>query len=299
MGQGRVSARRLWVVIESLHAVTYFAPGCRRSLREVGLKGFWAGYFAARAAPLGAVGAGPVAAVFFNFDPAMVRRAVPSCWAAVDPATVTVRRAEAAAAALHELCTPQARRALSVALPTLRRAAARCAGDGRPMAGANRELWPSVEVALRRDGLPEPVIELGEAWQACTTLREHRGDGHVAALLTQGLGGLEAHLLAAGALGVPADTLRDARGWTGAQWDAGIARLAGRGLLRPDGVATAAGQDLHRLIEAMTDDLAAPAFAALDDEETAALHRALLACATQIQASGLYPFPNPMGLPAL
>ncbi len=299
MGQGRVTARRLWVVIESLHAVTYFAPLCRRSLREVGLKGFWAGYFAARAAPLGAVGAGPVAAAFFNFDPAMVRRAVPSCWAVVDPASLTVRRAAAAAAALHELCSADRRRALSVALPTLRRAAARCAGEGRPMTGANRELWPSVEAGLRRAGLPEPVIELGEAWQACTTLREHRGDGHVAALLTQGLGGLEAHLLAAGALGVPADILRDARGWTRARWEGGIARLAGRGLLRPDGVATAAGEDLHRLIEAMTDDLAAPPFAALADEETVALHRALLACATHIQASGLYPFPNPMGLPAL
>jgi hypothetical protein len=299
LGQGRVPARRLWVVIESIHAITYFAPGSRRSLREAGLNGFWAGYFAARAAPLGAVGAGPVTAAFFNFEPAMVRRAVPSCWAVVDPATLTVRRAEAAAAALHELCTPDTRGALVGALPTLRRAAARCAGEGRPMTGANRVLWPSVEAALRRNGVAEPAIELGEAWQACTTLREHRGDGHVAALLTQGLSGLEAHLLAAGALGLPADVLRDARGWTRPQWEAGIARLAGRGLLRPDGVTTAAGGELRRLIEGLTDDLAAPAFAALDDQETAALHRALLGCATQIQASGLFPFPNPMGLPAL
>jgi hypothetical protein len=49
----------------------------------------------------------------------------------------------------------------------------------------------------------------------------------------------------------------------------------------------------------MTDDLAAPAFAALADEEMAALHHALLGCAAQIQGSGLYPFPNPIGLPAL
>ncbi len=121
----------------------------------------------------------------------------------------------------------------------------------------------------------------------------------MAALLTHGVSGLEAHLLAAGALGLPPDVLRDARGWTREQWEAGIARLAGRGLLRPDGVATAAGEELRRLIEALTDDLAAPAFAALDDEETAAIHRALLGCATQIQASRLFPFPNPMGLPAL
>ena len=299
MGPVRVTARRLWVVAESIHAVTYFAPACRQSLRQAGLKGFWTGYFAARASPLGAVGAGPVAAAFFNFDPAMVRRAVPSCWDAVDPATVTEWRAEAAAGALGERCAPDALGALRAALPMLRRATAHCAGEGRPMTGANRELWPFVEDALRRRGLPEAVIEIGEAWQACTTLREHRGDGHVAALLIHGLSGLEAHLLAAGTLGVPAGVLREARGWTGSQWDTGIARLAGRGLLRTDGVATAAGQALRHQIEAMTDDLAAPPFAALTADETDGLFRSLLGCARQIQESGLYPFPNPMGLPAL
>jgi len=121
----------------------------------------------------------------------------------------------------------------------------------------------------------------------------------VAALLVHGLSGLDAHLLAAGTLGVPAVVLRDSRGWTGPQWAAGITTLAGRGLLRPDGVVTDAGRELHRRIEAMTDDLAAPAFAVLADEETAVLHRALLGCARQIQGSGLYPFPNPIGLPAL
>jgi hypothetical protein len=289
----------MWVDAESVHAVTYFAPTCRRSLRDAGLKGFWAGYFAARAAPLGAVGAGPVAAAFFNFDPAMVRRAVPSVWHVVDPAALTVRRAAAAAHALVEICTPEGLGALVAALPTLRHAAARCAGEGRPMTGANRELWSSVEPVLRRSGLDAPLIEVGEVWQACTTLREHRGDGHVAALLTEGLGGLEAHLLAAGTLGVPADLLRDNRGWTGEQWDEGVARLAGRGLLRPDGVATAAGHELRRRIEVVTDDLAAPAFAGLDDGAMADLHRALSGCATQVQRSGLLPFPNPMGLPAL
>ncbi len=299
MGQGRVTARQLWVVAESVHAVTYFAPAALQSLREAGLKGFWAGYFAARAAPLGAVGAAPVAAAFFNFDPAMVRRAVPSCWDIVDPATLTVRRAGAAAGAVSDISTAEALEARVAAHPILRRAVAGCAGEGRPLTGVNSVLWPSVEVGLRRRAVPAAVIELGEAWQACTTLREHRGDGHVAALLVHGLSGLEAHLLAAGTLEVPADVLRDSRGWTGPQWAAGIALLAGRGLLRPDGAATAAGRELRRRIEAMTDDLAAPAFVALADEEMADLHRALLGCATQIQGSGLYPFPNPIGLPAL
>lgn len=299
MGPGRVTARQLWVVAESLHAVTYFAPACRRAMRDAGLRGFWAGYFAARAAPLGAVGAGPVAAAFFNFDPAMVRRCVPSCWDVVDPATVTVQRAGAAAGVLHELCAPDPLEALVASLPTLRRAVGDCTGEGRPMTGANRDLWPSVEAGLRRRAVPEPVIAVGEAWQACTTLREHRGDGHVAALLTHGLNGLEAHLLAAGTSDVPADVLRDSRGWTGPQWEAGVARMAVRGLLRPDGVATAVGHELRRRIEAMTEELAAPALAGLGDDEMGALHSALLGYATRIQSSGLFPFPNPIGLPTL
>jgi hypothetical protein len=110
---------------------------------------------------------------------------------------------------------------------------------------------------------------------------------------------LEAHLLAAGTHDVPADVLRDSRGWTAPQWEAGVARLAGRGLLRPDGVATAAGHELHCRIEEMTDNLAAPALGGLADDEVADLERALRGCATQIQSSGLYPFPNPIGPPAL
>jgi hypothetical protein len=229
----------------------------------------------------------------------MVRRAVPSCWDVLDPATLTVQRALAAAGALHELCAPDPLEALMASLPTLRRAVANCAGEGRPLTGANRDLWPSVQAGLRRRAAPEPIIAVGEAWQACTTLREHRGDGHVASLLTHGLDGLEAHLLAAGTRDVPAEVLRESRGWTAPQWEAGVARLDGRGLLRPDGLATAAGHELGRRIEAMTDDLAGPALAGLGDDEVAALHRALLGCATQIQSSGLFPFPNPIGLPAL
>ena len=102
----RVSARQMWVVAESVHAITYFAPPCRHALREAGLRGFWAGYFAARAAPLGRVEAETVTAAFCNFAPSMVVRAIPSCWEAADPAELTVLRAAAAAAAPIEACSP-------------------------------------------------------------------------------------------------------------------------------------------------------------------------------------------------
>ena len=273
-----------------MHAVTYFDPGCRASLREAGLRGFWSGYFAARAAPLGRVGAGVATAAFFNFEPAMVARAIPRCWDVVAPTVLCRVRAIAAADALAEVCGVGARSELVAALPLLRRAVAGCDGAGRPMAGANRNLWPVIAPALGTGGL-------AEAWQACTTLREHRGDGHVAALVTQQVDGLGAHLLAAGTKAVPAGVLRENRGWSEEEWETATSRLAGRGLLHGDGRATDSGRTLHAAVEELTDRLAAPAYAGLSDGALADLHGALRACAVDVAASGVVPFPNPMGLP--
>ncbi len=50
------------------------------SYAAAGLRGGWMGYFASRSAPMGAVSAEVVAAVFHNFQPAMVRRAIPDAW---------------------------------------------------------------------------------------------------------------------------------------------------------------------------------------------------------------------------
>ncbi len=47
-------ARRIWRYLETLHAVSYFAPECTAAMKDLGLKGFWMGYFAGRGAPFGA-----------------------------------------------------------------------------------------------------------------------------------------------------------------------------------------------------------------------------------------------------
>ncbi|HWE67708.1 MAG TPA: hypothetical protein VG298_13795 [Acidimicrobiales bacterium] len=240
-----------------------------------------------------------VTAAFFNFHPAMIAAAVPACWGTIDPDQLTVLRAQAASVALSELCPPEALSGLRRALPLLRQAVDHCAGEGRVLTGANRALWPAVAAALGQRGVSGDQLEVAEAWQACTTLREHRGDGHVAALVAHGLSGLEAHLLASGTLGVPAEVLRDNRGWDGAAWTLGAERLAGRGLLDADGAATEHGRARHAEVEALTDRLAEAPYAALTDEETGTLRGAAAGCARAIQSSGLFPFPNPMGLPRL
>jgi hypothetical protein len=236
------------------------------------------------------VGAGPVRAAFYNFHPSMVAKAVPGCWDVVAPETLCRVRAIAAAEALGEICAVGSRSALLAALPLLRRAVAACDGAGRVMAGANRSLWPRISTALGTGGL-------GEAWQACTTLREHRGDGHVAALVVHGLSGVDAHVLAAGTKAIPVEVLRDNRGWSEEAWDAAGARLTGAGVLHADGRVTDKGRTLHGEVEELTDELAEPAYAALSDQALEELQGALGACADDVAASGLVPFPNPMGLP--
>ncbi len=229
-------------------------------------------------------------AAFFNFHPGMVARAVPGCWDVVAPETLCRVRAIAAAEALNEYCGVEARSVLVAALPLLRRAVAACDGAGRVLAGANRSLWPVIAPALGTAGL-------GEAWQACTTLREHRGDGHVAALVANGIGGLEAHLLAAGTKAIPAEVLRVNRGWSAGEWEAATDALRRRGLLHADGRATDAGRTAHGAVEDLTDRLAEPAYAGLSDGARGDLYGALSACAADVVATGLLPFPNPMGLP--
>ncbi|HEY1419234.1 MAG TPA: hypothetical protein VGG90_00830 [Candidatus Dormibacteraeota bacterium] len=236
------------------------------------------------------MGAGPVTAAFYNFHPAMVAKAVPECWGHVAPATLCRVRAIAAGEAVSERCSVAARSDLVAALPLLRRVVDSCGVAGRVMAAANRTLWPTISTALGTGGL-------AEAWQACTTLREHRGDGHIAALLVHGIRGIDAHLLAAGTKGVPVDVLRDNRGWSEDDWEAATSGLASRGLLHTDGRATDAGRTLHAAVEEQTDRLAAPPYTNLSDTAMADLYGALSVCAGEVVASGVLPFPNPIGLP--
>jgi hypothetical protein len=188
------------------------------------------------------------------------------------------------------VCRVEARSALLGSLPLLRRASGDCGGPGRVLAAANQSLWPRIATALGTGGL-------GEVWQACTTLREYRGDGHVAALTVHGLSGLEAHVLAAGTKAIPAPLLRDSRGWTELAWDEATAALTAAGLVHADGRVTDAGRTLHGLVEELTDELAEPAYAGLSDQALDDLVGALGACAADVATSGLVPFPNPIGLP--
>ncbi len=103
MDDAALAARRMWPLFESVHTLTYFAPEARAAFEAAGLRGFWRGYFAGRAAPIGAVSAAPVVAAFFTFAPEMVARAIPAVWQLTTPEEALRVRSAGAVAALRRL----------------------------------------------------------------------------------------------------------------------------------------------------------------------------------------------------
>ncbi|HEV2786744.1 MAG TPA: hypothetical protein VGV67_10175 [Solirubrobacteraceae bacterium] len=277
-------ARRLWRLFEAYHAVVYFAPEVRAACDGVGLRGGWMAYFAGRAAPLGPVPAEVVVATFYNFHPGMVARAIPDAWSFAAPDTILAARTAAVGRALERVGGAEvASDAVQSAAALAREALGGCGLGGRPLFAAHTALgWPAA-----------PHLAL---WHACTLLREHRGDGHVAALTTAGIDGCQAHVTLAATGAVPAETLRANRGWSEDEWADAAAALRARGLLDERDALTDAGPSLRTWIEDRTDELAAVPWQRLGDERTAAFERAIAAAAAPILAAQLIPFPNPMGL---
>jgi len=266
-------ARTAWELLEPIHAVTYFAPECREATTVVGLKGFWMGYFAARAAPMGEVGPEVVEETFFNFAPALVQRAIPDAWQYARASELVKVRASAAAMALRRIA-PEVVDAAATMVPALRQAVDAAEGEGLPLFEGNRNVAPR-----------DDVVE--ELWQLTTTLREHRGDCHVALLRATGIDGVEAHVLASTVKGIPPTRLQQSRGWTEDDWAAAAQRLHDRGV----------GVDAYERLDAETDQRALTAYAALSIGDLSMLFANAELVVDAINASELIPYPNPIGLP--
>lgn len=277
--------RALWHQLETVNAVTYFSAECREAPARLGLKGFWMGYFAGRAAPMGPVASGVVEAAFFNFHPERVRRAIPAAWAIATPDELLAVRASATAAALRRLLPDgTAEQLADRVLPPALVAIDRGTAAGMPLFAANRDI-------------AQPADPVAALWQAATTLREHRGDVHVALLTGAGMDGCEAHVLFAGCEGVSPDLYQQSRGWSIDDWRAAVDRLRARGLVAADGSATTGGREVRGELERRTDELAAQPYAHLGDEGVEQVIEYMRAATDRIAASDEIPYPNPMGLP--
>jgi hypothetical protein len=231
------ASRQAWGALETVHVLGYFADDVRDAYVALGLHPRLS-YFAARAAAFGPVGPEVPTATFYVFAPWLPAKALPSSWAVADPEQVQQARRDGMAVVLDRVVG-----GTDVA-ELLELARVVCAGltvPGRPLYAAHAGLaWPE-----------EPRLAL---WHSATLIREHRGDGHVAALLRAGLDPVES-IVVGGLFAGNTGFMRSSRGWSDDEWAAATARLTERGLM--DGTAlTDAGLAFRKDVERETDRMA-------------------------------------------
>jgi len=278
-------ARRMWHQLEPVHAVIWYAPEAFAEAAALGydVETRWPSYFAWRMAPLGAAGPRLAASACYSFSPDMVAAHVPAAWAVAAPERVLAARERAVdrvyRAVFGDLIGSPG---LAEAAEPAREAALAADTAGRQLAAANADLpWPA-----------EPHLAL---WHAINVLREHRGDGHIAALVTAGLDPCEA-LVSFAAIGAAPEEVFASRGWSAAEWAAAGDRLAARGWVDAEGQATARGRDGREEIEWRTDRLADGPWRALGPggaQRLAELTGPLLGAAFE---SGLLPAQSTLGI---
>ena len=266
-------ARRMFELVEPIGVVPYSADEPNEAMFALGFTNDWDIYFAGRAAPLGLVPAAVVDALFYNFAPGEVARHIPKVWSTTTP--------EAAIAARQIGCANALRRILGDHVDTaafgragelLIKAAISAPVEGRPM-----------YAALRALPIPDEVVT--RLFHAASLLREHRGDGHIAALMTEGVGGLESHVLAALDMNIPAEKFGRLHHLPRAQLGAVIDGMRDRGLIADDGWLSEQGRAVKQRVESLTDDLAAKPYEALEPSELQELMDTLLPLATVLLAA--------------
>ncbi|MFF9622418.1 MarR family transcriptional regulator [Streptomyces griseosporeus] len=276
MGALAPVARRMFELLEPICLVTFFAEECNAELAALGHRTYWDGYFAGRAAPLGRVPAQVVHAAFYNFADGEAARHIPSAWETIPPEASVAARERGSAASL--------RRILGAGLagsPGLVRAAdlTTKAATSAPMEG--RVMYAGMR-ALAVPG--DPVARL---WHSATMLREHRHDGHTAALLGERVGGTEAHVLSALELGIhPPESFGRIHHLPKERLAAVMEGLRARGLVDAEGRFTDAGRATKRRVEALTDDLAAAPYEALSPAELDELIAVLEPITAKLVATG-------------
>ncbi|MEU8631517.1 MarR family transcriptional regulator [Amycolatopsis sp. NPDC048633] len=254
MPHTQVKVHRVFELVEPIATIT-FSEAVNEEFLALGMRNYWDGYFAGRAAPLGMAPAEVVHAVFYNFADGEVARHIPWVWGKLTPEEAIAVRERASAAALRQQIGELADSPALVRIADLAtRAAVSAPTDGRALYAGLRAL----------DVPEEPVARL---WHAATLLREHRGDGHNAVLVAHGIGGTEAHVLLALSLGIKAAEFGRIHHLPKARLDAVVDGLRGRGLVDAAGGFTDAGRELKERIEARTDELAAPPYDVLTADE--------------------------------
>ena len=266
-------ARRMFDLTEPIGAIPYAADEPNEAMFALGFTNYWDTYFAGRAAPLGQPTAEVVDALFYNFAPGEVARHIPKVWRTTTPEAAIAARQAGCVAALRRILGDRVDSAgFARATELLTRAATSAPTEGRPM-----------YAALLALPIPDDVV--ARLFHAASLVREHRGDGHIVALMVEGVGGLEAHVLLSLDMGLPAQKFGRVHHLPRSQLDAVIGGLRDRGLIGDDGWLSEKGRAVKQRVEALTDDFAATPYEILDADELAELVAALEPLAALVLAA--------------
>lgn len=269
-------ARRMFELLEPICLVTFCADECNEELAALGHRTYWDGYFASRAAPLGRVPAQVVHAAFYNFADGEAARHIPSAWETIPPEASVAARERGSAASLRRILGDELAGSpgLVRAADLTTKAATSAPADGRVMYAGMRTL----EVP------GDPVARL---WHSATMLREHRGDGHIAALVSVRIGGTEAHVLSALEQGIhPPESFGRIHHLPKERLATVMEGLRERGLIDTDGHFTDAGRATKQRIESLTDELATAPYDVLSPAELDELITELEPIAAALVATG-------------
>jgi hypothetical protein len=231
------TARRLRNFVEPIAAGVYFAPEAQQRYEQQGLN-YFEGYFCSRGACLGKAPWSVICAAFGAFKPAVVERAVTGGWSKTDPEPLLGARLAGATEQLSRLLGepgPEVKEATEILFSLT---------DGVDPSG--RMLYSGLSV------LPMPDTPMGRLWRAADLVREHRGDGHVAAWISQ-TDSCEITVLTELTWGLEPGAYVFTRGWNEEEVDAARDRLRERGLLGGDNQLTEQGRAFRAEIEHRTD----------------------------------------------
>ena len=241
--------RRLRDALEPVATICYWAEPSYDAYAEVGLD-FLGGYVYGRACVLGDADPAVAAAAFGVFEPGLVADLY---------------------AAARDTCALGAVRAAkqSGAVASLEQTVGRPDGLGDVVAvlarGADAADTSGRALSAGLAGMARPEDQLAALWHLASLLREHRGDGHLAACTAAGLDGLEANLLTEMVVGWEPLAYTASRGWSEEAMSAGMSRLVSRGLVA-DGELTDAGRALREDVEDRTDASVARVVEAIGDD---------------------------------
>ncbi len=252
----RTAARALRDACEAVATIGWWSRPAAVGFLDLG-HDFFDGYVWGRAASLGPSVAAPVVVAAFGvFDSALLTAVFEQGRSISTHDAILSARAAGASAGLAAATADVDGALVDAFGDRLLVACDSLDGIGRPLFGALR-------------GLPVPDSAYGRAWRAAELVREHRGDGHNAAVVAAGLDVAEANVLTevwlgyrlgeySASRGLGPERLRSAadglqaRGWFDADDGLTVAGRAAR-----DDIEAATDRSQQALIEALADDLAA------------------------------------------